>query len=131
MPDVDYPTRPAQVVHAARMLYLVVAIGVVRTTMTVIRHADVRSPYFLIGIKFIVYAVSMFLIYRLAAGSNWARWSLVIVFAVGIPLTILPTFASFSHVPVHSLLGFIQLGLYVAALYLLFQKRSSDWYRSR
>lgn len=131
MPATDYPTRPAQVVYAVRMFYLVVAIGVVRTLMTVLRHADVRSPYFLVATKFVVYAVALFLIYKLAAGSNWARWLLVVLLAIGIPLTVLPTIAAFSSVPLHSLLGFLQLGLYLVALYFLFQKTSSDWYRSR
>ena len=96
--------------------------------MTVIRHADVRTPDFLIFIKFMVYAVSLFLIYQTARGKNWARWSLIVIFVISIPLAILPAFDAVTHNPVHSTLGFLQLGLYVVAMLFLFNKSSSGWF---
>ncbi len=96
--------------------------------MTVIRHADVRSPNFLISIKVVLFAVSMFLIYQVAKGRNWARWSLVAIFVINVPLTVLPAFESYSAVPVYTLLGFLQLGLYIFALVLLFRGGSSEWF---
>lgn len=120
--------RPAKVLFAVRILYLVVAIGVIRTAMTVIRHADVRSPYFLIFTKLLVYAVSLFLIYQIGRGKNWARWYLVAILAIAMPLTILPNFRSLAHNPVHTLLGFLQLALYIVALIFLFHGSSSHWF---
>jgi len=124
----EMPARPAKVGLAIKMLYLVVGIGVLRTVITVMRHADVRSPHFLISIKFVIYAVSIILIYQIGKGRNWARWALVVIFVCNIPITILPAFGSFSLVPVHTLLGFLQLGLYIFALVLLFQAGSSEWF---
>jgi hypothetical protein len=34
--------KPSEIILAVKMLYLVVAIGVLRTLMTVLEHADVR-----------------------------------------------------------------------------------------
>lgn len=130
MSEKELSERPEKVVNAVRLLYLIVGIGIIRTAMTAIRHADVREPYFLIGTKFSVYAAALFLIYQLAKGRNWARWSLVVILAVSIPLTILPTIQSISHNPVHSLLGLLQLALYIVALFFLFHASSSGWYRS-
>ncbi len=123
--------KPAKVILAVRFLYLIVAIGIVRTSVTIIRHADVRSPDFLIFTKFLVYATSLFLIYQAGKGKNWARWSLIVIFVISIPLAILPNFDSMTHNPVLSILGFLQLGLYVVAIWFLFHESSSRWFGVR
>lgn len=122
--------RPPKVVLAIKLLYLVVGIGIVRTVMTVMRHADVRSPNLLIFTKLFIYVGSLFLIYQLGKGKNWARLSLAGLFAVSIPLTILPAFESISHNPIHTSLGFLQLALYIVGLVFLFHKNSSNWFDS-
>lgn len=122
--------KPAKVVLAIRALYLVVALGIIRLTFTVIRHIDVRSPDFLILTKVLVYSVSIFLIYQVGKGKNWARWSLAAVLAVGIPLIILPVFGAIFHNPVYATLAILQLGLYVIALVLLFHESSSAWFKT-
>lgn len=128
MPTKELSERPKKVVTAVKMLYLLIAIGIVRTGMTVIRHADVRSPYFLVSAKLVVYATMVFLIYQTSRGKNWARWLLLTIVAIALPLSILPTFDAISHSPVHTLLGFLQLGLYIVAMVFLFQRSSSNWF---
>ena len=125
---IEMPTRPEKVSLAIKLLYLVVGVGILRTVMTVMRHADVRSPHFLISIKVVLLAVSIFLIYQVGKGRNWARWSLMVILVINIPLTILPAFESYSIVPVYTLLGFLQIGLYIFALVLLFHAGSSKWF---
>lgn len=120
--------RPIQIVRAQKVLYLVIVIGVVRTIMTVVRHADVRSPNFLIIMKSLIYVFSFFLIYELGKAKNWAKWSLVVILTVSIPLVVLPTFDAISHNPIHSFLGLLSLGLYIVALVFLFHKSSSAWF---
>ena len=123
--------KPAKVILAAKLLYLVVGIGIIRASLRVIRHADVRSPDFLIFTKLLVYTASLFLIYQMGKGKDWARWSLVVIFAIGIPLTVLPAFESIPHNPIHAILGFLQLGLYIVALLFLFHRSSSGWFGAR
>ena len=119
--------KPEKVVSAVKLLYLLIAIGMVRTGMTVLRHADVRSPYSLIFTKILVYSVSLFLIYQISKGKNWARWLLLVIFAIAFPLSVLPTFDAVTHNPVHSLLGLLQLGLYIIAMVYLFHRSSTEW----
>jgi len=119
--------RPDKVVTAVKLLYLMIAIGMIRTAMTVLRHADVRSPYSLIFTKLLIYAASLFLIYQISKGKNWARWLLLIIFAIAFPLSVMPTFDAITHNPVHGLLGLLQLGLYIIAMVYLFQRSSSEW----
>ena len=122
--------RPQKVLVAVNMLYLLLAIGIVRTGMTVIRHADVRSPYFFISVKLMIYAVTALLIYQISKGKNWARWLLLGFVSIALPLSILPTLDAFAHNPVHTLLGILQLGLYAVAMLFLFQRSSSVWFRA-
>ena len=119
--------RPGKVGAAVTLLYLVVAIGTIRTVMTVIRHFDVRSPQFLIFTKILIYAVSAFLIYQVGTGRNWAKWLLLVILAIAFPLSVLPSFDAIAHNPVDSLLGLVQLGLYLGAMVLLFHRTSTDW----
>jgi predicted MFS family arabinose efflux permease len=128
MPTKALSEKPPKVVLAVKFFYLVVGIGIIRAVMTILRHADVRSPYFLISTKLIIYAFSLFLIYQLSKGSNWARWLLLVIFIIAIPLTILPIFVTFSHNPVDTLLGFIQTALYIIGLVFLFHRSSSSWF---
>jgi hypothetical protein len=128
MPTQALSERPPKVALAVKFFYVIVGIGVIRAVMTIIRHADVRSPVSLIITKLVIYAGSLYLIYQLGKGKNWARWSMVAIFIINIPLTILPAFGSFSHNPIHASLGFVQLALYITALAYLFQKISSSWF---
>ena len=128
MPTKALSERPSKVNLAVKLFYLVVGVGIVRAVMTILRHADVRSPYFLIYTKLIIYAGSLYLIYQLSKGKNWARWLLVVIFIIAIPLTILPAFASYYHNPVDALLGFIQIALYIIGLVFLFHGSSSHWF---
>ena len=127
MPTKELSEKPEKVVTAIKLLYLMIAIGVFRTVMTVMRHADVRSPYSLIFTKVLIYAASVFLIYQISKGKNWARWLLLVIFAIAFPLSVLPTFDAISHNPVHALLGLLQLGLYIVAMVYLFQRSSTQW----
>ena len=128
MPTKALSERPLKVALAVKFFYLVVGVGIIRAVMTIIRHADVRSPYFLIYTKLIVYAGSLYLIYQLNKGRNWARWLLVVIFIIAIPLVTLPAFVSYSHNPVDTLLGFIQTALYIIGLVFLFHRSSSSWF---
>lgn len=120
--------KPAKVVLAVKMLYFVVGVGVLRTAYMVVRHLEVRSPDFLIMTKFFTYAFSLYLIYLVGKGKNWARWLLMMILVVFIPLTILPYFESITHNPVGSALGITQSVVYVIGLVLLFHRSSQPWF---
>ena len=128
MPIKALSERPLKVANAAKIFYLVVGLGIIRAAMTIIRHADVRSPHFLIYTKLIIYAGSVYVIYQLNKGRNWARWLLGVIFIIAIPLVILPALASYSHNPVDALIGGIQTALYIIGLVFLFHRSSSRWF---
>ena len=120
--------KPAAVVAAVRILYLVIAIGTGRVVLAVIRHADVRSPGFLTLTKLLFYGACIFLVYQLGKGKNWARWGLAALLVLNIPLTVLPAFEGISHSALNTSLVLLQLGLYIAAMVLVFREPSSTWF---
>ena len=128
MPTIELSTRPAKVVLAVKVLYLFVALGVIRTALMMIRHLDVRSPFIDIVTNLLLYAASLYLIHQLSKGKNWARWSLVAILFFSLFLLLLPTFDSFTLNPVNTLLVFVQYTLYVVALVLLFHREAQGWF---
>ena len=120
--------RPPKVALAVKMFYLICGIGVVRTTFTVLRHIDVRTPDTFIATKLLIYAASILLIYQTGKGKNWARWAIVAIFVGYLPIEILPLFEELSHNPVNSFLGCVSLGLSLVGLVFLFLKESSAWF---
>jgi hypothetical protein len=128
MPAKALSEKPPKVALAVKFFYAVVGLGIIRAAMTIIRHADVRSPYFMIFTKLIIYLFSFYLISQISKGKNWSRWTIVVIFILAIPLTILPAFAAFAPYPVHTILGFIQIALFVIGMVFLFHPSSSGWF---
>jgi hypothetical protein len=122
--------KPAAVKFSIFLMYAVVAVGFLRTGMTIGRHLDVRTPYMYLGTKTLVYALSVFLIYQISKGKNWARWTLLVILAVAVPLGVLPTLDSIEHSPLHAQLGFGQLAAFILAVVLLLMPQSSRWLKS-
>lgn len=120
--------RPARVTLAIRLLVFVIALGIIQTAIVALRHIDVRSPDVLIVTKVVIYSLDFVLLYRLARGDNWARWSTLPILAIAVPLATLPVMQSFAHYPLYGLLELAQLCLYVAAIAMLFQKSSARWF---
>ena len=130
MPENQKLEKPAVVKFSVFLMYAVIAVGFLRTGMTVGRHLDVRTPYIYLGSKTLVYVISVFLIYQISKGHNWARWTLMAILAVAIPLGVLPTIDSIEHSPLDALLGFAQMAAFIVAAILLLLPRSSEWLRA-
>ena len=128
MSTVAVSERPAKVILALRMLYLGIGIGVIRTAIVVLRHLEVRTPDVIITVKLVIWAIVLFSIFRTGKGSNWARWSLMALFIVTIPLNFLPLIPIFTSYPVDGSLGVLQFALFLIALGLLFHPNASAWF---
>ena len=130
--SVEEPSaRPRAVSYAVICLLLVIGIGMVQAGMVVLRHIEVRTPDFYIYTKVTVYAFSLLLLHYLGKGRNWARWLLVVILMVGIPIAVMPAFQSFFHYPLYNTLGVVQLVLYLIALFFLFGGAASRWFAQR
>ena len=128
MPTAAVSERPAKVILALRVLYLGIGIGVIRTAIVVVRHLEVRTPNFMITVKLVIWAIVLFSIFRTGKRSNWARWLLMALFIVTIPLNFLPLIPTFTSYPVDGSLGALQFALFLIALGLVFHPSASAWF---
>lgn len=124
------PSRPAIVSNAVRLLYASLAIGVVRAFLefnTMVADAPIGL---VLVISAITFGLLLFLIYKIAAGRNWARIVFLVLFVVGVPMSVIPLVHSLAQTPVSGLIGLVQLVVQVIALVMLFQSPSNAWFRS-
>ncbi|MCD6388772.1 MAG: hypothetical protein J7L69_05120 [Desulfobulbaceae bacterium] len=122
---------PEKVALATKVLYSIIAINFIRIMITVFRHWGVRTPDFLVFTSIFLWVISFFLIYQINKGKNWARWSMVLIFAISIPLSILPTLSSLTHNPIPNLLRLLQVVLYIWTLILLFHTTSTRFFKNK
>jgi hypothetical protein len=131
MSDRQSNNTPEKVILAAKLFYIVIGMGFVRMVITVVRHWDVRTPDVFILSKLVLWSVSLFFVYQVSKGKNWARWIMVVMFIIAIPMAILPRISSLSHTLIPNLLGLVQVFLYVWAIVLLFQATSNAWFKEK
>jgi hypothetical protein len=110
------------------MFYAGIGIGVIRTAIVVVRHLEVRTPDFIIMVKLVIWAGVLYAIFQTGKGRNWARWLLLALFIVTIPLNLLPLIPSFTDYPVDGSLGILQYALFSIGLGLLFHPNASAWF---
>ena len=138
-------TRPERVETAVILLYGTLAMGVLRvvlesstsrqTYQSLFKLGDQVAPVprpiwvvLFVGIAALVIIWGTFLISMIAKGRNWARITFLVLFILGVPLSISPLLKSLATNPVSGLLGLVQAALQLIALVLLFQKTSSAWF---
>ena len=126
----DEPTsRPAIISNAVKLLYVTLGIGVIRAVLefqTLVQQAPV---IFILFVWVVVFGVMWFLIHKIGSRRNLARITFLILFIVGVPLSVLPVLQSLSATPVSGLIGILQLVGQVVALVMLFQRTSNAWFR--
>jgi len=122
------PERTIKVDTAVKLLYATLGIGIIRSIIEVPRHAA-SSVGFVLFIMFSVFGLMWFLIYMIGKGRNWARITFLIMFILGVPLSILPMIQSLTHDPVSGILGLVQAAMQIIAIVLLFQGASSAWFK--
>ena len=72
-------------------------------------------------------AVMIWLIAR--KRQNWARWTFLVLFVIGLPLSVPQLLATFQTSALSAVLGLVQLLLQVYAFFLIFTGNAKDWFR--
>ena len=127
--DKNQSTRPHKVGTAVKLLYITLGIGVLRSVTEASMHAEATSPGFVMFVTFSVLGIMWLFVFMIGQGRNWARFTFLVLFIIGIPFSVLPLLQSLAAKPVSGLLGIVQIIIQIVALVFLFQKSSSDWFR--
>ncbi|MCF8095706.1 MAG: hypothetical protein K9J79_10145 [Desulfobacteraceae bacterium] len=122
-------TRPKKVRAAVTLLYIGIAIGILRTGIKApATLADVSYPILSSLLIAILMGVGIFIVIMIGKGHNWARITFLIIFII-----FLFSFPQFLQaLPAKPFLGtvhIIHIIMAVVSLVLLFQKQSSQWFK--
>jgi|GEM_PF-1322058 FtsH-binding integral membrane protein len=134
--DKENRTPPIEVSNAIKLFYLVLFLGIFSTISgisnldKIIAQYPTFSPTFYYLIILFSYAFLFFFIYKIRKGRNWARITFFILFVLGLPFSIFTLPNSFTISLINGVLTIIGIILQIIALVFLFQKPSSDWFKS-
>ena len=95
-----------------------------------IANASELGLGWLIFTLYFTYLLLAFFIWKIGQGKNWARITYLVLFMLGVPFTIYSYLTS--EISTFSIiLGIAGIILQIVALVFLFQKSSSDWFKSK
>ena len=121
--------KPQPVVTAVNLLWVSLAVGLVKMLMGFSNLSGMAAAAFTNFILIFTFALIAFLIFKISAGRNWARITFLVMFIIGVLPTLPIVLGEFSRSAVVGALSAAQIGLQVYALFLLFTQPGSSWFR--
>ena len=121
--------KPQPVVTAVNLLWVSLAVGLVKMLMDFSNLSGMAAAAFTNFILIFTFALIAFLIFKISAGRNWARITFLVMFIIGVLPTLPIVLGEFSRSAVVGALSAAQIGLQVYALFLLFTQPGSSWFR--
>ena len=123
--------KPSQIDTAVSLLWASLAIGFVKSLMDMQHMGSQASPAFINFILISVIAVMVLLIVFISKGKNWARITFLVLFVLGSLPSVPLLLGEFTRSPVLGAFSIIQFVLQVIALYLIFTKPGSSWFKKQ
>lgn len=135
MPEKDSTTnlpntgKPDFVKQGILLLWISLGLGAIRVFVVLFTSAAADEVLFILLVSFFVFAVIAFFIFLIDNGKNWARITITVFFAIGLPFTILDLIGRLTLVPLDALFLAIQLVTQCIAIIFFWQKSSNAWFR--
>jgi hypothetical protein len=123
--------RPRKVQNSVTILYISLGIGIIRAVIEASANAETAGVGLVIFVTLVVSAIMVFIIVMIGRGRNWARITFLVLFLLGLVPAILPIIHSLPLRPISGVLGLAQIVLQALALFFLFQRDSSEWFRTK
>jgi len=124
---------PRSVILAERLLWLSAAIAVFFTLAGYVGFLQITTPGKTVISNFITVAFLVLCANKIGAGRNWARWLVLVVFALGsltLPLVLIFAPQILRSMPVLLVVvGLLQFAIQLTALVLAFIPSSKSWFR--
>jgi hypothetical protein len=121
--------RPREVIYAIRLTIASLVLTVIAFPLR--RPEVIKSHLIILGVFaiFLTLSFTIFLIFMILRGQNWARLLYITLFFLGLPFSV-PTFLmALSKNPISAFTNLTQLSLQMMAVVLLLQKPTRDWFR--
>ena len=128
-------SRPDKVSTAIILLWIVIAAGVISSIFNFSSSLEIANASgfglgWLIFTLYFTYLLLAFFIWKIGQGRNWARITYLVLFILGVPMTIYSYLIS-AISTLSIILGIAGAIVQIIALIFLFQKQSSDWFKSK
>ena len=121
--------KPQPVITAVNLLWASLAVGLVKMLMDFSNLSSMAPAAFTNFILIFTFALIAFLIFKISAGRDWARITFLVMFIIGILPALPIVLGELSRSAVVGVLSVAQIGLQVYALFLLFTRPGSSWFR--
>jgi len=123
--------RPQRVTTAVQVLIASLVLGVLTAAFNIVRVASGKTMLVALVIVLAFFGLGFLLVWRIAAGKNWARIFLLVLVILGTPLAIPGYRASLRLNVVAGSVSILINILQLIGAYLLFTGSSNSWFRKR
>lgn len=123
--------RPKSVTMGVQVLLASLAVGTITAAVHVFKNAVGPSKAIGLVIVLAFFGLGFLLVWRIAAGGNWARIILLILVLFGTPLAVPGYLAALKLSVVSGSISIFINVLQLIGTYLLFTSGSHVWFRSR
>jgi hypothetical protein len=119
--------KPQQIVLAVKLMYIVLAIGIVNSLIAPdIGHVGPLGTLLSIGV--IILSVA-FLARNISQGRNWARLAYVILCIIGLPVSVIALYSIMQISSLCFIISIVQTFITLYIMFLLLKKESKQWCR--
>ena len=122
------PQKPKPVAVAVTLLWVSYVMGLARGLMDFSALTAVASLAYVVFVMFFTFVLIAYLIYRIAAGENWARIAFLVMLILGLIPTLPQLIKEWSTAPFAATLSVLQLAIQAYALFLLFTSPGNSWF---
>jgi len=130
--NLEHPVvRPPRVTTAVQVLIASLVLGVLTAAFNIVRVASGKTMLVALVIVLAFFGLGFLLVWRIAAGKNWARIFLLVLVILGTPLAIPGYRASLRLNVVAGSVSILINILQLIGAYLLFTGSSNSWFRKR
>jgi hypothetical protein len=121
---------PSNVARFEQLMYLSLGIGVIVSVLQFSYLESQAGIGFILFVQAFVLALFLLFIWLIARRrANWARWTFLVIFLLGLIPYMLNVVALLQRSPLSAGLNLIQLVLQALALYLIFTGNAVDWFK--
>lgn len=120
--------KPQSVAIAVKLLWISYAMGLARVLMDFTALTAVASLAYVSFVMIFTFVVAGYLIFRIAAGENWARIAFLVMLIIGLIPTFPQIINEWSTTPLMAMLSIIQLAIQAYAMFLLFTPPGNSWF---
>ncbi|MEP6818722.1 MAG: hypothetical protein ABJA18_04255 [bacterium] len=123
--------RPAQTTRGVQLLFVSLAIGLIRAIFGLTQRASGAALILAALIVIAFFCLGFFLVWKISARRNWARIILLVLVLINLPFAVLANVRELKLSIWSGVLSiFIELILWIGT-YLLFTKSSNLWFRKQ